>query len=194
MRILSYGGGLDSTSILVLIAQGKISPVDSVVFANTGDKSENPKTIEYIDRHIIPYCKQNGIRFDIVQRKNRKGENIDLLDFALEKSNSFPIVQYLENGAPMNRTCTRDWKVRPIDKYLGKGEHTILIGFSFNETYRLKNRENPQIAGKLIKHFEYPLIDLQITKDKSISIIESSGLPIPEKSSCWFCPYGQDTK
>ena len=36
---------------------------------------------------------------------------------------------------------------------------------------------------------EYPLIDLRISRHECIKIIQSVGLPVPPKSSCYFCPY-----
>jgi len=192
MRILSFGGGLDSVAIFCLMLQGKIERVDYVVFANTGEYPENPETGAYIENHIRPLCDKHNIPFIEVQKKDRKGNKIDLLSYALNQKKSFPIVQYLSGGSPSNRTCTQDWKVKPIDKFLGNGEHTVLIGFSASEKRRLKDRPNPQVSknGKLIKYFEYPLIDLGITKDKEIQIIVEFGLPIPEKSASWFGPFG----
>ena len=42
MRVISYGGGVQSTALVVLAAQGKIGHVDAALFANVGDDSEHP--------------------------------------------------------------------------------------------------------------------------------------------------------
>lgn len=36
---------------------------------------------------------------------------------------------------------------------------------------------------------KYPLIDLRLTRQDCINIIQRAGLPVPPKSSCWFCPF-----
>src|SRR5262245_23287727 len=36
---------------------------------------------------------------------------------------------------------------------------------------------------------EYPLIALRLHRSDCVRIIADAGLPLPEKSSCWFCPY-----
>ncbi|MCA1669854.1 MAG: hypothetical protein LC793_21185 [Thermomicrobia bacterium] len=35
----------------------------------------------------------------------------------------------------------------------------------------------------------YPLLDLRLTRQDCIRIIEQSDLPVPPKSACFFCPY-----
>lgn len=36
---------------------------------------------------------------------------------------------------------------------------------------------------------EYPLLDLGLRRTDCIQIIEDAGLPVPPKSSCFFCPF-----
>lgn len=45
MRVISYGGGVQSTAMIVLAAQGKLGPVTDAIFANVGDDSEHPQTL-----------------------------------------------------------------------------------------------------------------------------------------------------
>lgn len=47
LRTISYGGGVQSTALVVLAAQGVIDyPV--ALFSNVGDDSEYPATIDYV--------------------------------------------------------------------------------------------------------------------------------------------------
>lgn len=39
------------------------------------------------------------------------------------------------------------------------------------------------------KKREYPLIDLRLSRDACHGIIQEAGLPVPPKSSCFFCPF-----
>lgn len=35
----------------------------------------------------------------------------------------------------------------------------------------------------------YPLLDLRLSRVDCMRIITAAGLPVPPKSSCWFCPF-----
>lgn len=47
LRSYNYGGGVQSTALLVLVAAGRL-PGGVFLFANTGDDSEDPRTLEYV--------------------------------------------------------------------------------------------------------------------------------------------------
>ena len=55
LRVVSWGGGVQSTALLVLAAQGKVD-YQRFVFANVGEDSENPDTLRYIAEHSRPYA------------------------------------------------------------------------------------------------------------------------------------------
>lgn len=63
MRIFSYGGGVQSTAVLCLAASGRVQ-YDYFVFANVGNDSENPATLEYIERYAKPFAEANGLNLD----------------------------------------------------------------------------------------------------------------------------------
>jgi hypothetical protein len=42
ITVISYGGGVQSTALLVLAIQRQLGPVDAALFANVGDDSEDP--------------------------------------------------------------------------------------------------------------------------------------------------------
>lgn len=55
LRSFSFGGGWQSTAALVLAARGVID-FRTFLFANVGDDSENPETIEYVHQHAMPFA------------------------------------------------------------------------------------------------------------------------------------------
>jgi hypothetical protein len=73
-RAFSFGGGRQSTAALVLAAQGKID-VDLFVFANVGADSENPDTLDYLERWSKPYAAAHGIELIEVQRSFKDGRD-----------------------------------------------------------------------------------------------------------------------
>ena len=48
LRVASYGGGVQSTAMLVLAAQ-RIIDFPLFLFANVGDDSEHPASLRYVD-------------------------------------------------------------------------------------------------------------------------------------------------
>ena len=68
-----------------------------------------------------------------------------------------------------------------IEKHLKGQSYGIMIGFSLDEANRANNSDR-------FLRKEYPLIDLGITAKDCHNIIKDYGLPIPLKSSCYFCP------
>ena len=64
VTILSYGGGTNSTALLLeWVKRGY--RLDAVIFADTG--SEQPKTYDFINNYIVPYCEENNLPFHTVK-------------------------------------------------------------------------------------------------------------------------------
>ena len=70
MRILSFGGGVDSSAILLKHLNGVNQNIDYVVFADTGAESQG--TYQNV-RRFQSLCNEAGFPFQIVQKE---GENI----------------------------------------------------------------------------------------------------------------------
>lgn len=181
MRVFSNGGGKQSTAALVLSAQGRID-FPTHVFANVGDDSENPATLAYIRDYTIPYALQHNIAWVMVQRATNGNETLYARTLREEKSIGIPV--RMKNGAPGHRSCTIEYKRKTIHKYLGEGTHVIGLGISLDEFHRMRSDSGFDNVTN-----EYPLIDLRLTRKDCEGIIREAGLPIPPKSSCWFCPY-----
>jgi hypothetical protein len=190
-RIFSFGGGVQSTAVMVLAAQGKVK-YDAFVFANVGADSENPATLEYIKNYTKPFAQEHGLNFVEVSRV-RRGEPLTLLEFAMEENRTIPLPVYLETGAPANRQCTIDFKIRVIDRWAKKQGVTRLVmglGISTDEIHRARTTEwEMDKTTNIMKKKEYPLIDLMLSRDDCHTLIREAGLPLAPKSSCWFCPF-----
>ena len=164
-RILSFGGGLQTTALAIMVAKGELE-VDEVVFADTG--AEKPETYWYIENYIKPMIPLTVIR------NEQPYYQPDFYGFLWRKE-QVPNIRF--------RECTDHFKIRPIKRYVGK-EVVMIIGFSFDEMERAVNR-------KVVKWQtpEYPLIELKLTSQDCRGIIKDYGFPIPLKSSCFICPY-----
>lgn len=191
LKSFSFGGGVQSTAALVLAAQGELD-YRTFLMANVGDDSENPATLVYLQRYAIPYAEAHGIELVVLDRIMKRTKEVRTLyqDLAREGSRSIKIPVRMSNGAPGTRSCTAQFKIKVIaDELKRRGatpDHpaTVGIGISLDEIARANNRRcEPH------EHIEYPLLERGIRRIDCARIIRTAGLPIPPKSSCWFCPF-----
>lgn len=190
LRVFSYGGGVQSTAALVLAAQGKID-FPTFLFANVGDDSEHPATLRYVREVAMPWAETQGIDVQELHRVRRTGEEETLYGRLTKQgglSQAIPV--RLSSGAPGTRSCTADFKIRVIAKWLRANGATPAdpaisgLGISLDEMQRMRTD-----SGIAYQRIVYPLVDLRLTRQDCRNIIERAGLPVPPKSSCWFCPY-----
>jgi len=162
---LSYGGGVNSTALAILLLNGKFPQYEpfEVIFADTGCEKEN--TYRFIKEHFIPYLKKHGKNLIVV----RDNESV------IERWERFRVT-----GSRKFRSCTYYSKQVPVGNYIkAHGGGIQLIGIDAGEAHRAK--DDP--------HKRYPLVEAIIDRDECIEIIESAGLPNPGKSGCWCCPF-----
>lgn len=184
----SYGGGIQSNACLVLATQGFID-CKLFIFANVGDDSEHPDTLAYIRDVAAPYAAQNGIELCTVSARDTIYQNI------MKQNRRIIIPAHLSNGAPGNRTCTTDYKIRVISREIKRrgatkaNPWTVGLGISTDEFYRARN-----YSGYDYYTTAHPLLDLRLSRANCVGVIERAGLPVPPKSACWFCPFQSDRR
>lgn len=190
VRAFSYGGGVQSTAALVLAAQRRID-FPLFILANVGDDSENPATIDYVREHAAPFAATHGIELVEVRKRRRDGTPDDLLARILRTDRSLPFPVRMSNGAPGRRSCTAEFKIRVIERELRRrgatdaAPATVGLGITVDEIQRART-SHP--ADRWTTR-TYPLIDIGLYRDDCMTIIRDAGLPVPPKSSCWFCPF-----
>lgn len=190
MRVFSYGGGVQSTAVLCLTAEGKLK-YDAMLFANVGNDSEHPKTLQYMRDVARPFAEKHGIELLELQKRDKDGNKVTLLSKMLNTHTStITIPVRMSNGSPGHRVCTVDFKIKVIEKWMRqagatkKAPGTIGIGISLDEIGRMKTDSQTSWVVK-----EHPLIDLRLRRADCIKIIAAAGLPVPPKSACYFCPF-----
>lgn len=194
LRSISYGGGVQSTAMIVLATQGKID-ADVALFANVGDDSEHPATLTFVRDVMVPWAAERGFPIHELHKVNTRGEHKGLETLwerlMREGSRSLPIpVRMPDTGAPGTRSCTQDFKIRVISKWLIENGATpddpaiVNIGISTDEIERAgRGRDEPH------ERRAYPLLDLGLSRADCLEVIRKAGLPKVGKSSCFFCPY-----
>lgn len=188
VKAFSFGGGVQSVAALVLAAQGQID-YQTFLFANVGDDSEYPETMTYLRKVAMPYAAAHGLRLIELHKTRADGSTESLWQKLSRTERSVDIPMYLPNGSPGHRSCTADYKVKVISKWMRQhgatkdAPGTVGIGISVDEIQRMKPSQLPHIRNA------HPLIDLELTRSDCTSLIASAGLPVPPKSSCFFCPF-----
>ena len=189
IRILSFGGGVDSSSILLMHINSmawtgrphpKIGPIDRVVFSDTG--AESKATYNNIEQ-FKQLCDQHSIPFDVVARE---GENI------------FEWQQRLGNLPVMRQgshVCSLKFKGEVIQKHIkaqyGDAPVMYIIGIEANETRRAGKFTKPK--GDVAEYY-YPLIQMGWDRNDcedylAIAYQDGTLKHKVEKSSCVFCPF-----
>lgn len=183
MNIVAYGGGTDSTAMIIECFNRGVT-IDYILFADTG--AEKPHTYEYVKK-FSAWCVAHGFPEIITVKKGGNGETLE--QECLRKK-SLPSLAY---GF---KTCSQKFKIQPQDMFFNNlpeaqkiwknGEKIIkFVGYDLTE----KRRADKAMLHQSDKYaLQFPLIDWEITRAKCIDIIKNSGLCLPGKSACFFCP------
>ena len=194
MRIYSDGGGVQSLASMILQARGEIEPFDYFVFANTGDDSENPATLEYRRKYTRVYAAAFSIKLVTVQ-KTFKGNPDTLYQLMYRTKRSVPLPMYRSKGSPGIHSCSVEFKIKQVNRWVksqGVEACEVGLGISTDEFTRMKSEQwrstdyGVELGFK--KKLFHPLIHNRISRNDCHAIIFAAGLPQPPKSACWFCP------
>tara|TARA_R110000824_G_scaffold183776_1_gene364807 strand:- start:107 stop:916 length:810 start_codon:yes stop_codon:yes gene_type:complete len=186
---VSFGGGVQSTAIALLVEQGKLPAPASWVFADTGDEPAEvyehvEKWSKRIDLKVVVGTKTGSLLQDYIEGVDA-GEN--------PPQPPLWIADPDKPGArmPMRRQCTERYKIRVIKRYLrerfdiksGKGPQVVQwIGISVDEAHRMKP------AGAGWYSIAWPLIDLGMRRTDCLKLLADAGESAP-RSACRYCPY-----
>lgn len=173
MHILSYGAGVNSTALAVLIlTDDRFADCRRnlhIVFADTG--GEHPETYAYLPI-FANWLESYGLSLTVVCADET------LEDYALKKQ-MLPMRRF--------RWCTSQFKIRPIHKFIKSvaagGPIVQLLGIAADEAHRARENLDPHIQNR------FPLIEADLDRDGCIRLIQAVGLPVPRKSGCFFCPF-----
>lgn len=176
--VLSFGGGVNSTAMLLLLADLQQLP-DLVLFADTG--GERPATYDHV-REMRTWCIDHAVPFHVVRNGVKTLEQVSL------DRKELPSLAYGFKG------CSVKFKRQPMDRYIrdnwapaavawAQGELvTRYIGIDAGETRRAKLPPDNRYV------YRYPLVEHGVDRDGCLALIKKHGLTPPPKSSCFFCP------
>lgn len=188
MNVVSYGGGTNSTAMLIWMHRNKV-PVDLILFADPG--AEQPHTYEYLpimddwlSQHGMPtiqkvfYTDKNGQRLTLEQECLRSG-TLPALAYGYKKCSLKHKIEPQEKFCNNYQPCRDVW---------ARGEKVVkYIGYDAGEERRRDHAIVYDMQDKKYRK-EYPLIDCGWGREECLAAIQQEGLPLPGKSSCFFCP------
>ncbi len=189
-HIVSISGGKDSAALALYIKERYPDLPAEYVFCDT--HCELPETYEYLDR-LSALLGQEIIHLNALQ----------VLGAATKPGrNAFDIVLYERYGgflpSPRARWCTRYLKIKPFEKYVGRGKAFSYIGIRGDEDREgYIQKKAPAISQKPNIIPIYPFRDDKITFSDVKRILDDSGLGMPSyydwrsRSGCYFCFYQQ---
>lgn len=159
-RILSLGAGVQSTTLALMAARGVIGPMpDCAIFADTGaEPSAVYRHLEWLCSGVLPFpvhrvAEASGL-VEIIGKKRPTGEWVHM-----------PIPAFIAGkdgrAALLNRSCTQDYKLRPIRRKVRElvgltGKRSPKspvveqwIGISMDEVSRMKESPSTQRGGAI---------------------------------------------
>ena len=201
---LSFGGGVQSNAIAVLIEQEKLPRPDIVVIADT--RYETEATWEYWEAHGKPLFDRLGIpahritRADLALTKDRippvmtyggkMGADGNPTD--IRRTIQIPAFHYNADGrqGKLQNFCSGNWKRDVVHSFLTKQYPDAKricewIGFSTDEIRRARRKK----IGEGKWRIRFPLIEQRISRQQASDLVAAHGWPVPPRSSCYICPY-----
>lgn len=188
MNLVSFGGGVNSAAMLVGMYEKGI-PIDLILFADVG--AERPETYSFLDTMNDWLRARGQPTITVVEKVDRDGNRLTLEQECL-RAQTLPAIAF---GF---KRCSQKHKIAPQDKYCNhhaacraawaQGQRVMkFIGYDAGEARR---RENARVHDMQDKKYckVYPLMEWGWTRDDCIVAVRRAGLPVPSKSSCFFCP------
>lgn len=192
--VVSYGMGVDSTAVLVGLAQRGIRP-DLIMFADVG--GEIAETYEYLP---------------IMQKWLRSVgfPPVTVVQYRAKNFKHWPPYATLEENCLTNGTlpsiafgfgsCSQKWKASPQDRFLktwepaiqawaAGGRVTKVVGYDCSARDKQRRTYADKVTKTSAEKFAYwyPLQEWNWDRAECMRQIAAAGLPVPHKSSCFFC-------
>jgi len=194
IRILSLGGGVQSTTLALLAELGQAPRPDYAIFADTGwEPAAVYKHVDWLSTRLsfpVLRVSAGNIRDDIVAKSQHAHGRYPSLPWFMLDADGRPTIG--------RRQCTTHYKVEPIlrecRRLLGCGPHSripagsveMLIGISTDEAHRMRPARVQYVRNR------WPLIEMGMSRHDCLRWLEKHQFPRPPKSACIGCPFRSD--
>lgn len=199
-HIISLGAGVQSSVMALMAAAGEITPMPTAaIFADT--QAEPAGVYHWLDWLEVK------LPFPIYRVTAGSITDAQLRLRNRTKSVGRPYVQsiipaYIKNQdgtkGILGRSCTADYKIKPIMKAARKigavkrGEKSVKvtqwIGISLDEVRRMRTSRDAWAENR------WPLVELEMSRHDCLNWMRRKGYPKPPRSACVFCPFHSDNE
>lgn len=187
--VLAYGLGVDSTAVLVGLHQRGIRP-DAILFADTG--SEHPSTYSYLP---VINCWLRSVGFPEVTVVRYVPKRFKFAPYSTLEGNCLSN-STLPSLAFGRKSCSLKWKRAPQDKWTAKwaparsawAKGLPLIKMLGYDAGPADSKRGWNVTDEEKYTYWYPLRDWGWDRAECQRQIAAADLPVPRKSSCFFCP------
>lgn len=175
---LSLGWGVQSWTLVGMVAFGELPPIDAAIHADT--THERGATYDFA-RRWTPWLKERGVKVvTVVPPDSGVTDNYGGM--------MLPAYMWKDDKpAQFSRQCTQNWKRAPVRRWLQANRNGLPVemwlGISLDEYQRMKDSDVKYIGHR------WPLIEKRMTRQDCVKWLQFHGLEVPPKSSCVFCPY-----
>lgn len=214
IKVMSFGGGVQSSALMQMVWHGDLEAPDVFVFADTGYEPEA------VYQHVAwceAECQRRGLRFERVTAGNIKedalrsavrfrspaeGEVIATQDDDDEerptRSASLPYFTKAANGKMgiIRRQCTKDYKVDPVNLFirrqlLGVAKHKHAPRESVEVWMGISTDElrRVTVSRDSWRVNRYPLVEKGMSRTDCVEYSRSKGHPDAPRSACKCCPF-----
>ena len=182
--VVAYGGGTNSVAMLCGFLEREIKP-ELIIFADTG--GELPHTYNHIKMMSEKTKEWWGMPIEIVSKKYQ-GE-FEGLEGECQRRKQLPSLAY------GRKACSLKYKQEPqrkfIKNWMGQiNANTIYqaIGYDAGEGHRAIGITENLLGKNRVSKNWFPIIEWMWRRQECVETIKRHGLPLPGKSSCFFCP------
>jgi hypothetical protein len=194
-NVISLGAGVQSSAMALMASRGELLDieVDFAIFADTQDESKKVYDwLDWLERQLsFPVYRvtkgklSDGTLEMRTTADGRKFSKTNIPFYTLSSDGSGGIIPF--------RSCTADYKIKPILKELRarcgikRGQKvatvTSLIGISYDEMQRMKDSRDAWVVNR------WPLVEMKLRRQDCINWMLKNGFPEPPRSSCVYCPF-----
>lgn len=194
--VVSFGGGLNSTALLIGWVNAGMPPPGLILFADTG--SELPETYEHV-RRFSQWLADQGWeppaheRFrptdgGVITWVRKGGRQESLEEYSLR-------TRHLPSLAYGGKSCSHKFKIEPQNREVNNfppAQKAWRAGHKVIKVLGYGAEEQKRIARAKVEDDKYlylfPLAKWGWDREDCQRVILDAGLPLPPKSSCFFCP------
>jgi hypothetical protein len=199
-HIVALSGGKDSTALAIWMRQQ--FPGLPLEYATCDTGRELPELYAFLtsleailgpikrltDGWACRACDKAGTTPDLTKCPHCQGPVIQRdMNYYMDRWATSEDGPYLPSAG--SRWCTKHLKIRPFERYIGKEEATVYIGFRADEDRPGNYGDKKNIT------YLYPFQEAGIELDGVKKILTEAGLKLPEfykwrgVGGCWNCPF-----